>query len=330
MSEPERPESSRWFFINFFVFIALGVSFLFWVGKHTDWLPLLGNMLGLGGIFAWAAFFLGMVKDQRKAQLKDGLDGVLNSGRFTLVLTVAFLGLFVWAGGQGSITLESRDPGQTHYLKLQKTDAKAFELRLPPGMVRRKSFFCRWSPKQVELKVPGLPKNRFSVKPFRSNKVILPQHLYRSVVLFRPDPLFTKFALEGDPLKIEIEHQTEADGPWKPLCKPFDYKGTSIWLGCEGDVAIPPSQLSEWALEVPEGMKGRNQVLTRWSQVAAPAPTYQPEENQTLRITITNTKIPKVLNKRLERVIHLDKKQIKRQFEDYIVFFKIEEKDRPG
>ena len=318
----------RWYFLNFFAIIAWGVLCLVWLGKHTDFLPLVGNLLGLGGIFAWIAFFMGVVKDERKDQLRDILDKYLSRRATFFWIFFAYIFLFTWANLHGSLRLETRNSGQTHHLRLEPDPGRAREVSLSAGTVRRALFFAGKGHKFVDVKVPGLPRGRFNVDSFKSTKIIIPHHLYRPVILLRPDDQLTRHAFDNA-LTISIEFKRGGASDWETLVENIPYLGTSLWLGCDDDVAVPRSVARDWKFMLHAKADKRDLVLARWEQVQAPKPEFKPRNNDVYRASIRNEQTQKIISEPGEHVFHLDSSRTKRVFADYTFCIYLKEKQQP-
>ena len=66
----EIENSLGWFLLNLILLLGLGVSALYWIGYHTELIGVVGGLLGLGGVFAWVAFLLNIVREDRKKELQ--------------------------------------------------------------------------------------------------------------------------------------------------------------------------------------------------------------------------------------------------------------------
>ena len=113
--EPARgPEPVGRVFSNLLLLSLLGVAASVWVWFYTEWFPVIGSLLGLGGVFTWLAFLSGLLKDERKEQLQELLDRRVFAARglvTALLAVVVALGLGASLFGAVVVrsTADSRD-----------------------------------------------------------------------------------------------------------------------------------------------------------------------------------------------------------------------------
>ena len=56
---------------NLFTLLAIGVVTSGWILYYTDYFPVVGGLLGLGGLFAWVAFLSNIIDENRKKTVSN-------------------------------------------------------------------------------------------------------------------------------------------------------------------------------------------------------------------------------------------------------------------
>jgi hypothetical protein len=111
--------SSAWFFLNLALLIGLGVSVLYWIGCHTELLGVVGGLLGLGGAFAWVAFLLNIVREERKKESQIWFDHVMTSKVTTCILLAMALVLSGIGGMFGSVRIDSSREATDRFIEIR-------------------------------------------------------------------------------------------------------------------------------------------------------------------------------------------------------------------
>jgi hypothetical protein len=162
---------------------------------YTDWFPLVGGLLGLGGLFAWAGFVAGLLSDERKRELQAVFEHrLLGRAGTPLGLLVLLAALLLWASLHGSVRLDSRGDDHGRLAWIQQDPFRS-NPPLPangyaaPRSLQTFSIFTGWRPRPVYVKVAGLPVTLVTVSPFRRATLTIPDSLERRpIVLIRPAP----------------------------------------------------------------------------------------------------------------------------------------------
>ena len=80
------------FYLNLLILILTGTLMMGWVLYFTDLFPVIGGLLGLGGLFAWIAFLGNVVSDDRKEELQTFFDEkVLQSKPLSLIAALVII-----------------------------------------------------------------------------------------------------------------------------------------------------------------------------------------------------------------------------------------------
>ena len=159
---------------------------------YTDWFPVVGGLLGLGGLFAWIAFVSGLLTDERKEQFQKEFERRVLLARRTWrgVLLVGAV-LLVWASAHGSIVLQSLADGRDRTVEIRPASAEKAALpgSLPPNTIRKDLVLTGWWRRSFRVKVSGLPAAQIDVAPFQRRIVAVPSaFVERPAVLIRAEP----------------------------------------------------------------------------------------------------------------------------------------------
>ena len=250
------------FAFNLTVLIAMGVCTLYWVGYHTEFLGIIGGLLGLGGVFAWVAFIGKLITDNRKTLLQNAFDALLSRPRTTVYLLFLSALLAVAAGNFGSVQIDARkdtldrfvtifDRSATMEFNDGKDDVQ-HEYRAEvtkAGSVRNYLLFTGLDERNYEIRIDGLPVLQQTVKGISRVKLQTPDSfLQKNIILIRPDSELTqtlKNANHEITMMISI-----GDGNLRRKYKISNYRGASVWIGCDESVAIPEPLKESWRLEL--------------------------------------------------------------------------------
>jgi len=247
-SVPE-PASAALVLLNLVLLILLGVAASGWVLFYTDWFPVVGGLLGLGGLFAWIAFVSGLLTDERKEQFQNGFERrVLMERRTWMAIALAAALFFLWASAHGSVVLQSLADDRDHTVKIGRA-GKGREPDvgfLPPRSLQKHLVFTGWSGRAYRVKISGLPAQTFEVAPLRRRIVAAPSSFQaRPVLLIVPSARVASNA-EATPFTLVV---------WRGGKKIAEidsehYRGEVVWVGCDTDVLVPEKVIDRWRLEM--------------------------------------------------------------------------------
>ncbi|MBT4427195.1 MAG: hypothetical protein HOI02_10345 [Rhodospirillaceae bacterium] len=133
LCEKEGSTKTVLYFVNLFASVVLGVTVSAWVLFFTDLFPVVGGLLGLGGLFAWIAFLSHIVSDERKKQLQQGFDQQVLS-RLWYTLVIFALGIGLWLGiaeTRGTMKLEAIAETKIRSVKIYTVEASGAGSQLP-------------------------------------------------------------------------------------------------------------------------------------------------------------------------------------------------------
>ena len=120
------------FCMNFFWVIAIGVGWLCWIGSYTDYLKPVVSLLGLGGIFAWVAFFFDIIREERKDQLRMKFEKLLELKWTCVALAIVTIVSLLLTSLFGNITIDSGRDTLDRYVEIRRTSRPGSSLTSSP------------------------------------------------------------------------------------------------------------------------------------------------------------------------------------------------------
>jgi hypothetical protein len=233
---------------------ALGVGISFWVLTCTDWFPVVGGLLGLGGVFAWLAFVSGLLTEDRKKALQLDIEKVvlLQPGLWKTVVGLA-LAFGMGVSLFGTVELRSLDAKEQRVFPIQRASSSTpVDEReawiLPPFERSRKLVFTGWQFRDLRVRIGGLPVETFRVGPLIPARITVPASFeLRKIALVRADKTVTDAVASPERLyylavtldNVLIGFSTE----------PF--RGETVWVGCHSDTKLPDQLIEQWRREAP-------------------------------------------------------------------------------
>lgn len=232
-------------------FVFVGLSASWWVLYYTDWFPVVLGLLGLGGFFAWIAFVINLLTDERKKQIQSSFDRrVLQSPATVAVLVVVLLvGWLGFAPFRGTLLVQNLASDAGHRIEVSRLDAdgtpteiidrqpvvagETVKILLPTGWFGSRDY---------HVKLSGLPSQRVTLRSFFREKILAPDTLLgRPVLLLRPAAKLAGPVSAGFSLRVLVEG--------KPFGEIKPYDGGVLWIGAEADVVIPRHVVERWRFE---------------------------------------------------------------------------------
>ncbi|MDJ0837921.1 MAG: hypothetical protein QNK37_15510 [Acidobacteriota bacterium] len=263
---PEKP-----FLFNLLLLWLFGVLGSGWLLYYTSWFPVVGGLMGLGGLFSWFAFVSKLLDEDRTKELQELTDRVLFRSKVTsALLIVLFPGFVLMAGFLGAIEVKSVGASADRTVHFQKAEpAKKGEVdldagsRLAPGGVFRRLVWTNWwSPTRQVVRVAGLPRKQVTVKPFSRTTLNIPTSFLRETILLRASPALVN-SLRNDPHKLVV-----SGAGWKYDMK--DYRGETVWIGPGPGVDLPESAAKTWPAQL--NLPSQRYVLRQWLDVKSLTP----------------------------------------------------------
>ena len=259
---------------NLATLIVMGLLICGWILRYSDYFPIVGGLLGLGGLFVWIAFLANIISDARKEQIQDTIDRRFLQRRWPpLVLgPLAILFFAIAPLRHGTIIIDGVSDGVHRTVTITPL-ADAGEERGVPletasiSPYEQAKFLVTTSPgssREYEVKISGLPALRTTVDALSRVTITPPvQLLERPVALARPAMGIASTVAHGD-FKLEIALNNEE------ICRIENYHGEAVWIAADDDVDVPDRLLQQWRLEIPPG--GAAELVNRWIKPMAPLP----------------------------------------------------------
>lgn len=236
---------------NLGLIVFAGTLGLIWVWYYTDTLPVVGGLLGLGGVLAWGAFILNVLSDERKKHLQARLEHYAFDRIAMAVMAIGILtALGAWAACYGTLELSSIADDQVRHVTI---DGEAAANRagagddqyLLPGS--RSKYLVRTSflgPRKYRIQLSGLPSLTIDARAFRKTVLLVPgSFTSRNTLLIRPQTSLSATlatATTQDAYKLSV---SLPNGPADSL---IPYSGGIVWVGCDKDVAVPDAIVDQW------------------------------------------------------------------------------------
>jgi hypothetical protein len=231
---------------------GLGVGVSLWVLACTSWFPVVGGLLGLGGAFAWFAFISGLLTEERKNQLRAEVERVvlLRPALWKRVGGTT-LGLGLLASLFGTVELRSIRGEELQILQVRAAadsavpDERDTEV-LPPLGRSRRLVFTGWTGRAFRVRIAGLPSRQIDVGPIVPTRLTVPGSFERHpLVVIRADEVLTANASDPDRrYSLAVSLGRKVIG-WLP-----EFRGNTVWVGCDADVLLPESLQERWRREV--------------------------------------------------------------------------------
>lgn len=281
---------------NLLGLILFGTLVLGWLLRYTDLFPLVGGLLGLGGVFAWIAFLSGIVREERKQQLQQAFESCYLGRLRSLLITAAALVLFCFgiALRHGTVELDATlDPAgrRVEIVELAGVDGgkrrshgrialparSAARVLLPATLLATRTF---------ELRPDGLPARRLSLRPLQRQTVSVPDSFYeRPIYVVRVDTRWLQKIRTFADFHLEIAIR---DGPGAAQTQRIDpFEGRPAWIGARAGVTAPDRFLDRWRADL-IGAGQPPDVAATWREPWGGE--LNPQPGQTLEVTLVQVR----------------------------------------
>jgi hypothetical protein len=254
--------------VNLVMLLVLGVVLCGWVLAYTDWFPVVGGLLSLGGIFSWLAFVSRMLTGDITKQFQEGFVATLSKKRLSAVLFIIALLLAVASSFFGVIRVQALPSSQINGFNLYREGSSDPEPQslgtdgssnvLVPTVFGHSSW---------RIKVPGYPYEPVDVYPLQRLREYLPttQRQRRVLLIVPSEEILSAHNTEKITLVVDL-------GDGKQLTIP-EYSWFAFWVGCAADVKVPAPVQAELRTKFPKGKRSSLDVTldAPWSD-----PTWLP------------------------------------------------------
>ncbi len=297
------PEQGR-YLLNLLLLVATGILLSAWTLYYTDLFPLVGGLLGLGGLFAWIAFLSHLITEERKQRMQQSFESrVLLNRQTTLLLPLVLGAFFLAAGSCGTVEISATpDAANRHAQVFRAAGGQSITHPVRRGLLPargRKRFLLStawFQAADFRIKLSGLPALTVRVQPLRKQSVVVPDSFLLQPVLLVRTAASISATAHNNPgfysLRVERRHpETEQT---EELFEIESYRGETVWVGCDEDVAIPQRVLDRWKLELPRE-KAIPEAITRWRSPWAPARPIRLQPNDVVSVTLLRGDKPETL-----------------------------------
>ncbi len=228
-----------------------------WIYIFTNWYPLFGSVLGLGGVLVVVPALSGLMSEDRRKAYSGLVDRILFQkplmAKFYLLALVVGLTLGFAALQPLRITNESRTSPVDAVLTITGSDGQSLgkRIRIEPGGTFAASLKqpLLGGTVQFELAAQGLPSIQHNVDNFSWPAISVPTDLWQQpVLLLRAEPALLS-ALRSFMPRLEVE-VVGADGNTRSCIIHERYLGEPVWLGGgKGKLAVSDTTIQRWLLE---------------------------------------------------------------------------------
>ena len=238
----------RLFLTNLGLLVLLGTAVCGWILRYTEFFPVIGGLLGLGGVFAWIAFLTNIVSEDRRAALQAAVDKVLfQSRRATAVLSILF-GCFLVGpvGMYGAVEVGNGSLDETFRVTVGRADRPAdSEFILRPSESRIVTVFTGWfGSAQVRVAAEDVPAIARRLGPLDVEAVELPGDAWLTPSLAMR-PTFASFD-DVRRLRPRLELCLPGGDASPATWRTDTYNGRSILVGATAPVPVPPWTRAAW------------------------------------------------------------------------------------
>jgi len=249
------PGRTFWAIVNLFALIASGISVSWWILYYTDFFPIFGGLLGLGGLFTWIAFVSNILTADRKEELQRIFDQYVLQQHFLIHILFLFLAWWwlYFAPTRSALLVDSLESTIGHVIELWEfqeqhaltTSPLVKRVKLSSSETAKVLLSTPWfGSKKYLVKVKGYPAIKITVRSFRREPLFIPKMLLdRPVLLIRPEARDLGAVAEEFRLDVFINDS------WTPTYTLHEYHGQALWLGADAEVDVPKELIDRWRLE---------------------------------------------------------------------------------
>ena len=273
---------------NLIAMIIVGLSLSWWILYYTDYFPVVLGLLGLGGFFAWIAFVINILSDERKKQFQRHFDELILQNKLTIIVLMGALATswVIFAPSYGTLLVDSLDPARGHTMEIWRIDngkpnpaAVVERLVVPPHSSPKILLGTEWhGATRYYVKLSRLPGIEVSVDSLKRTKLLVPDMLLERTVIFaRPSAKYSGPVSDGYSLQLLINNE---------LVETVEnYRGESLWIGASDDVAVPDYVSDQWLEEFVRS-KLDTKPAQRWMRPMALKPYLELKPGDTITVRL--------------------------------------------
>lgn len=257
--------------------ILIGASL--WVYYFTNWFPLFGSVLGLGGVLIVVPALRGLMAESRRMAYASLVDRILfqKPGTARLYLVLLLIGLVFGIVFVQPLSISAPTGAQPMEIRVILVSANGDErlhlARLEPGSTQAMPLWQPFvgGPREIRVVADGLPRINRRIGSFDWLRLSLPGDFWsRPVVLLRAEPGLIRDLQNLKPI-LKIEHQPK-DGTATECIVEERYLGEPVWLGGGEDmINVSESMRRQWLQEA--RMFGARNAQPKLWEVIATIPT---------------------------------------------------------
>ncbi|MEE9394251.1 MAG: toll/interleukin-1 receptor domain-containing protein [Planctomycetota bacterium] len=211
----------------------------------------------------------------RKILIGKWTTHVLSCCLFLALLTTAFL---------GTISIK-RDENDTTHLKVEHDD-DGERHALDVGTNYHVFWTTLWSPRDVTVRVDGLPRKVVRLRPYQRLTLEIPHAFIKRVLLVRSGTLFladTAFHNDEHSFVMQVYKNNI-------LSAEAEFDGQSVYIGCEKATGVPEALRTTWRQELVDGnytAKEKTNLMPKyWTKVGNDLESFELEPKDKIRIDL--------------------------------------------
>lgn len=215
---------------NLFLLSIVGVAASIWIWHYTEWFPVMGGLLGMGGVFTWLAFLSGILTSERRDELQALLDRKVLAARW-LIGALAFVTLAgaALAASCGAVIVRSTadDRDRTVAVTAAGPGAEAAEPtwhHLPPRSALKLPTWIGAGERELLVRVSGLPPQPIVLGRFDRRVLEVPGSFRPGIEVVVPEGPHAATVKRCRDCELVVLHQGN-EAARQP------YRGQRTWIG---------------------------------------------------------------------------------------------------
>jgi hypothetical protein len=239
---------------NLALLIILGVAASAWLLFYTEWFPVVGGILGLGGLFAWIGFLANIIPEETKKRLQSTFQGKVlarpSLGKQWKISIFVLIGVVLFFG---TVRFDGTTAAEGYVLKVQSDLPFGIGQQVSQWWTPSWSFVPSHSERRFVLPVgrylvttPGLPPRATWVFPLWRRTFEVPGWFERYPVFYVLPSRAVSLGTSNQPKTLRIS----INGREVYRSVKAEYRGESFWLGCSPNEVLLPEWLRQKIAEI--------------------------------------------------------------------------------
>ena len=227
---------ARW--LNFFAYFLLIAFWSWWIHEFTGWFQTIATVAAGGGIVSLLVSAAKVIPESWAIYLKILSHRLLFTHHLNWIVVLALLVISVVVTRYArTISIKSQlDSKQEVYIfRKDQSPPSVPEVVAPDATFRRTFWFGK---SDFIVQATGFPEKSVQAHPWRRQSFVLPYDFTRRAILLR----VTTAAID----RIANSPRTLIITVGEQKCRVENWRGNSVWIGCDPDIQIPAPILNKW------------------------------------------------------------------------------------